>query len=193
MTFKYIAAPFLLFFGISLHAQILVDGYYITLKGDSVYTEVRLPRQLFSGVAKGKLAQNVRLTSSQDVDYERMQARQLKGYGFTYQGRQYDFVAVEGSSGKVRFYEQVVGGPSVFLYTYGKPGRRRKSDRFVIRRANGKSLTLTGSMATDEIRTQLYQFFSDNPAWRPVIDAGRISKSHLNDSLRDLVLALNHV
>lgn len=112
-------------YGMTASAQEPVQGYFISGIADTVACTISLPRGRKGTIDEGRLSEAVFTTA--DNKRHHYSTKNLRGFGFTHEGRSYRYVAKAlPGSGKVVFVRVVVEGPHMNCYQYFKaPGGYR--------------------------------------------------------------------
>ncbi|WP_026898324.1 hypothetical protein [Daejeonella oryzae] len=168
---QYIMTIIAVFTIMNIYAQTKTLGYYITHENDTVVTQIKFPN--------GLLGQNNFTNLIEVVDSSNAQKRftpvDIKGYGYSADGRKYVFLSKPVKDGSFRFLSPVFVGSKASLYQYGTStsgsGYALPSQKiyYTFEKPDHRYLFLVGQ-TTKKFKNELKEFFKDDPDVLQLID-----------------------
>ena len=156
---------------LSLNAQSVNKGYYITQSNDTVLTQIRFPKGFFGQNNFTNLIEVVDSVSTE----KRFTPADIKGYGYTDGKYKYVFLSKPVKDGSYKFLTPVFIGPKASLYQYeiytAGSGYALPSQKtfYTFEKADNKYLFLIGR-TTKKFKNELKEFFKDEPKVLQLID-----------------------
>lgn len=156
---------------VSINAQSITKGYYITQENDTVVTQIKFPKGLFG---QNNFTNMIEVVDSLNAK-KRFTPAEIKGYGFSAEGYKYVFLSKPVKDGSYKFLSPVFIGPKASLYQYGiytsGSGYALPSQQvfYTFENPDNKYLFLVGR-TTKKFKNELKEFFKDYPDVLRLID-----------------------
>lgn len=156
---------------LSINAQSIINGYYITQNNDTVATKIKFPKGFFG---QNNFTNMIEVVDSID-DTKRFTPDDIKGYGFSADGYKYFFLSKPVKGGSYKFLTPVFIGSKASLYQHGiytsGSGYALSSQQlmYTFEKPNNKYLFLVGR-TTKKFKNELKEFFKDDPNVLRLID-----------------------
>lgn len=155
----------------SINAQSVTNGYYITKSNDTIVTQIKFPKGFFG---QNNFTNMIEVVDSVNVT-KRYTPDDIKGYGYIDGGYQYVFLSKPVKDGSYKFLTPVFIGPKASLYQYGVytsgsgNGLSSQHIYYTFEKADSKYLFLVGR-TTKKFKNELKEFFKDDPEVLQLID-----------------------
>ena len=164
-----------------------VDGYIITLKGDTVFSKIKIP-----GAFSNFNYNEVEIIDSTN-ESKVLTPEDIKGYGYHYKNKDYVFMSKKIKKGTLYFLEQIVGGTKASLYQYISSNFGYGSDKvfYTFEKAGGINLFIVNYAALSDFRNELRFFYSENIEVQKLIDSKFNGRGHIQDDIKEIVEAVN--
>lgn len=173
-------------------AQHLEKGYYITHTGDTIQTEIKVPKDIFGILRLEVLEKKVKAIDSSKQELRFLDQSIIKGFSFNYKGKAFNFSLKKLTNKGSRFFEQISTGKIANCYYYFQSGYRgAKSQYFLIETNSTESVLLKNSMTKYKIKYHLDTLFKKEPEITKLIKQMHISKVHMDESLKELIDSVN--
>lgn len=155
----------------SINAQSIFKGYYITQSNDTIVTQIKFPKGFFG---QNNFTNMIEVVDSVNVT-KRFTPDDIKGYGYTDGGYKYVFLSKPVKDGSYKFLSPIFIGPKASLYQYGiyKSGSgyalSSQQTFYTFEKPDNKYLFLVGR-TTKKFKNELKEFFKDDTDVQPLID-----------------------
>jgi len=156
---------------VSIHAQSITNGYYITQDNDTVVTQIKFPTGFFG---QNNFTNMIEVVDSVNGT-KRFTPADIKGYGYSADGYKYVFLSKPVKDGSYKFLSPVFIGPKASLYQYGTyssgNGYALASQQvfYTFEKPGNKHLFVVGR-TTKKFKNELKAFFKDDPDVVRLID-----------------------
>lgn len=184
-----------LIFSDSSKGQTLKPGYYINKNNDTIYVQVRLPKNMFGETKDHDLRKQVEVTDSINGAML-FEPADIKGFGYIRKKDTLHFLSKPTQGGKLNFLEPVIVGPkaSIYKYTVTIPGMYSSSvqDFFTLERPGSPYMFITNYDRLDELQSVLRSLFRDKQDIMSLIDTKFKARRHIQDDILDVFRAANN-
>ncbi len=191
---RLIVLFYFLFIMLEVQSQTTTPGYYITQQDDTVKTNIRIRKGVF-GQTSNDFIKEVEVIDS--VKGSNMfTPDDIKGYGFSYEGKRYLFVSKPVKNASNKFLSPLYIGPRSSLYLYGiyssGSGSSLPSQQvfYTFEKSDGSFLFLR-NILNNKFRTQVKEFYKDNREVQAIIDSKLRYWLDLNKDLLAILVAAN--
>lgn len=156
---------------LSINAQSMNKGYYITQSNDTVLAQIKFPKGFFG---QNNFTNMIEVVDSVNRE-KRFTPSDIKGYGYTDGRYKYVFLSKPVKDGSKKFLTPVFIGPKASLYQYGiytsGSGYALPSQKtfYTFEKADNKYLFLVGR-TTKMFKSKLKEFFKGEPDVLKTID-----------------------
>lgn len=99
---------------VSVNAQKITEGYYITHENDTLIAQIKFPLGL---LGQNNFTNLIEVVDSSNAK-KRFTPAGIKGYGYTAKGYKYVFLSKPVKDGTLKFLTPVFIGPKASLYQY---------------------------------------------------------------------------
>jgi hypothetical protein len=145
----------------TLRAREIVDGYYLTLKNDTVRCKIE-PREL-------EIFDKVTIIDSTEkyITYKAKDPNGINGFGFIYKDRKYDYVVKVNEDNEWHFLIVIETGSRLNLYysfhfVYTGKGGVIKADRYTLE-DSAKNVISAESGILTAYKRRIREFLKDDP------------------------------
>lgn len=179
----------------NLFSQSTTPGYYITLQGDTVTARVKLQKSL-SGQIMNNFFEKVEIIDTAKNNSQTFMPENIKGYGFSYNGVRYLFVAKPIKNGSKKFLTPVVVGTKSSLYQYSATvsgsgyALASASVYYTFEKFDGNYLFLK-NILNKKFKTQLLAFYSEDSNVQQLINFRLQYWLEMQKDLVEIVKAYN--
>lgn len=175
-------------------AQHLGKGYYVTLNGDTIQSEIKIPKDLFGSVRLEVLERKIKTTDSSTDALKTLTEKDIKGYGFNYKGKDFRYALKHLTDKKQQFFQELATGKIAGCYYYFKTGNKGAiNETILIERQSTRNVLLKNSMTKKKIRRLIHDLFADRQDAMNLIDHAVLSKQHFEKVLATLVDSINQL
>lgn len=185
----------LLIFSSSSKTQTLKPGYYINKNDDTVYIQIRLPKNMFGETKDHELRKQVEVTDSINGAML-FEPTDIKGFGYIRKKDTLHFLSKPIQGGKLNFLEPVVVGSkvSIYKYTVTIPGMYSSSvqDFFTLERPGSPYMFISNYDRLDELQSVFRSLFRDKQNILTLIDTKFKARRHIQDDIREIIEAANN-
>ena len=164
-----------------------VDGYIVSLTGDTMAVKIKLPGLMGSNINK-----QVQLIDSAGQTQTVMPA-EVKGFGYTNKEKQFVYYSKPIKNGTIYFLEPVVVGPKASLFQFVVTGGQYGSDQefYTFENAAGERMFMTNYAALEVFQSKLKNFYKDHPAINALIDAKFYRRGRIQEDIKSVLEAVN--
>lgn len=163
----------LLFAAGNVYSQSTAPGYYITQKGDTVATQIKLRKGVFGQVTNDFVKEVVVVDSAGNS--KEFTPADIKGYGLLHDSKQYRFASKPVKDGSYKFLAPIFVGLKTSVYQYGLytsgSGTNMSSNQvfYTFEKADGTFLFLR-NILNEKFRSELKEFYKGNVEVQLLID-----------------------
>ena len=164
-----------------------VDGYIISLNGDTVSLKIKIP-----GAFSNFNYKEVEIIDSSN-ESKVLTPEDIKGYGYHYKNKDYVYMSKKIKKGTLYFLEQIVGGTKASLYQYISSSGGYGSDKvfYTFEKAGGINLFIDNYAALSDFRNELRFFYNENIGVQKLIDSKFNGRGHIQDDIKEVVEVVN--
>jgi hypothetical protein len=168
-------------------------GYYVTMKDDTVTTQIKLPKSLFGSLDFSKLIFKVEVMDSIN-GAEKFKPDDIKCFGFVYKEENYRFFSKPAITlNNLRFIQPVILGPNTNLYQFQTVDQNGAplGVFYTFEKLDGSYTFLsTGLINLNKVKETLKEFYKENVAIQAFIDTKFQAKTAFN---RDVITVVQEV
>lgn len=165
-----------------------VDGYLVSLEGDTTAAKIKLP----GGFAGYNIYKQVQVVDS-DGEVRTIEPAEVKGFGYTNKEKQFVYYSKPIKDGKIYFLEPVITGPRTSLYQYvilaGQYGSNQEF--YTFENASGERLFMTNYAALTVFHEKLKNFYKEYPDVQALIDTKFTRRGMIQRDIKAILEAVN--
>ena len=167
-----------------------VNGYIITLTGDTIFIKIKLPGS-FGGYNMNK---KVEIIDSSGVE-KILTPNDIKGYGYTNKSKDYTYRVKIIKDGSLYFLESIVVGQKASLYEYYVStvvfNNSSTQEFYTFEKFDGTYLFMTNYESLETFRIKLKLFYKESLDIQKQIDTKFNSRRYIQRDIKEILDAIN--
>lgn len=162
-----------------------VKEYIVTLKGDTVSAQIKVPGGLFRYNA------NKKVIIIDNTGEKTLTPGDIRGYGCNYKLKDHVYTTRPIKNGSSYFLEPVIIGQKISLYEYAESDPKNTQYFYTFEKTGGTYVFLTNYSALATFKEKLKLLFQENAEIQKLIDKKFEERRHIQDEIAEILNAVN--